>query len=296
MAEKGLGIGLGALLGEAAFDNSSADFLFLPISKIETAPNQPRKVFDEVMLQELAGSIAEHGIIQPLTVRKLSSGYYQIIAGERRWRAARLVGLDEVPVRIIEADDKKAMELALVENLQREDLNPMEEADGYKALMDEYGFTQEQVSERVGISRPAVANSLRLLSLPVSIREFVEIGELSPGHARAVLQLSKPRDQEEFAKLIVRERMSVRKAESMASKYNSDSKKTKELVIKESKIEINYVAELEKQLSEHLGRRIRIIEGRKKGRIEIEYYGDDDMQTITDALFTIGKQEDGNNA
>ncbi len=286
MAEKGLGIGLGALLGEAAMDNNSADFLILPISKIETAPNQPRKKFDEVLLRELAESIAEHGIIQPLTVRKLASGYYQIIAGERRWRAARMAGLSELPVRIIEADDKKAMELALVENLQREDLNPMEEAEGFKALMEEYSFTQEQVAERVGVSRPAVANALRLLSLPKSVKAMVETGEISPGHARAVMQLSKAADQEAFARQIAKEGMSVRKAEAMASKLTKNDKTPPEADKEISKNAVNYTAEAEKMLTEHLGRRVKIIEGRKKGRIEVEYYGDDDMQALIDALLS----------
>ena len=288
MAEKGLGAGLGALLGEAALEDNSADFLFLPISKVEAAPNQPRKLFDEVLLQELSDSIAEHGIIQPLTVRKLSSGYYQIIAGERRWRAARMAGLAEVPVRIIEADDKKAMELALVENLQRSDLNPMEEAEGYRALMDEYSFTQEQVSERVGVSRPSVANSLRLLSLPESVKAFLEIGELTPGHARAILQLKSAAEQDKFASLIVREGLSVRKAESLGSKLakeNENSQKEQQ----EVKYEVNYISEVEKQLSDCLGRRVRVVDGRKKGRIEIEYYGDEDMQTVIELLSSLGK-------
>lgn len=288
MAEKGLGAGLGALLGEAALEDNSTDFLFLPISKVETAPNQPRKQFDEVLLAELADSVAEHGIIQPLTVRKLASGYYQIIAGERRWRAARMAGLTEVPVRIIEADDRKAMELALVENLQRADLSPMEEAEGYRSLMEEYGFTQEQVSERVGISRPSVGNALRLLALPESVKAFLEIGELTPGHARAILQVKGECAQEEFASLIVREGLSVRKAEAMAAKISKEAEKSKEKTKQAPKFEVDYIAEVEKQLTERLGRRVKIVDGRKKGRLEIEYYGDDDMQTLIDVLASIG--------
>lgn len=296
MAEKGLGMGLGALLGEAALENSAEDFLFLPISKIETAPNQPRKKFDEVVLRELADSIAEHGIIQPLTVRKLSSGYYQIIAGERRWRAARMVGLSELPVRIIEADDKKAMELALVENLQRADLNAMEEAEGYRALMDEYGFTQEQVSQRVGISRSAVANSLRLLSLPKIVKSLVENGDLTPGHARAVMQLSKPGEQEEFAKQLVRDGMSVRSAEALVVKIIKNTEKDEQPPKKKQKFQVNYIEEAEKELTEALGRRVRIVEGRKKGHFEIEYYGDDDMQYLIDSLRSIKSNGGNNNA
>jgi len=289
MAEKGLGAGLGALLGDAALDEGSADFVYLPISKVETSPNQPRKQFDEVSLRELADSIAEHGILQPLTVRKLPSGYYQIIAGERRWRAARMAGLKEVPVRIIEADDRKAMELALVENLQRTDLNPMEEAEGYRTLMEEYGFTQEQVAERVGKSRSAVANALRLLALPEKVRSLLENGELTPGHARAVLQVKGAARQEEFAKLIVRDGLSVRKAEAMAAKISKEAEKTKDKKQKTSKFEVNYIAEVEKQLTECLGRRVKVVDGRKRGRLEIDYYGDDDLQTLIDMLTSIGK-------
>lgn len=289
MAEKGLGAGLGALLGEAALEDSSTDFVYLPISKVETSPNQPRKQFDEVLLRELADSIAEHGILQPLTVRKLSTGYYQIIAGERRWRAARMAGLTEVPVRIIEADDKKATELALVENLQRADLNPMEEAEGYRTLMEEYGFTQEQVSERVGKSRSAVANALRLLALPEKLRALLETGELTPGHARAVLQVKGASAQEEFARLIVRDGLSVRKAEAMAAKISKETEKSKEKKEKTSKFEVNYIVELEKQLTECLGRRVKVVDGRKRGRLEIDYYGDDDLQTLIDMLTSKGK-------
>ena len=289
MAEKGLGAGLGALLGDAALEDSSTDFVYLPISKVETSPNQPRKQFDEVLLRELADSIAEHGILQPLTVRKLSTGYYQIIAGERRWRAARMAGLTEVPVRIIEADDKKATELALVENLQRADLNPMEEAEGYRTLMEEYGFTQEQVSERVGKSRSAVANALRLLALPEKLRALLETGELTPGHARAVLQVKGASAQEEFARLIVRDGLSVRKAEAMAAKISKETEKSKEKKEKTSKFEVNYIAELEKQLTECLGRRVKVVDGRKRGRLEIDYYGDDDLQTLIDMLTSKGK-------
>ena len=185
-ANRGLGKGLGALLGDAALRTDTSDNLYLPISQIEPYANQPRRHFDEEALQDLADSIREHGIIQPLTVRRLSSGYYQIIAGERRWRAARIAGLAEVPAIVIEADDRKAMELALIENLQRADLNPIEEAEGYQQLISQYGMTQEQAAERVGKSRPTVANALRLLSLGPEILKLVEAGTISAGHARAL--------------------------------------------------------------------------------------------------------------
>ena len=186
-ANRGLGRGLGALLGDAALQTESADSLYLPISQVESCAGQPRKHFDDAALADLADSIREHGIIQPLTVRKLASGYYQIIAGERRWRAARLAGLTQVPAIVIEADDRKAMELALIENLQREDLNPIEEAEGYKTLIETYHMTQEDAAATVGKSRPAVANATRLLALSEQVLKLVEDGTLSAGHARALL-------------------------------------------------------------------------------------------------------------
>ena len=189
-ANRGLGRGLGALLGDAALQTESADSLYLPISQVESCAGQPRKHFDDAALADLADSIREHGIIQPLTVRKLASGYYQIIAGERRWRAARLAGLQEVPVIVIEADDRKAAELAMIENLQREDLNPMEEAAGFQSLIESYHMTQEEAAQRVGKSRSAVTNALRLLGLTPSVRKLVEEGKLSAGHARALVPLS----------------------------------------------------------------------------------------------------------
>ena len=217
MLEKGLGTGLGALFGAAAYDAESVDCVFLPISKVEPAVKQPRRMFDEQALAELADSIAEHGIIQPLTVRKLASGSYQIIAGERRWRAARLAGLTQVPARIIEADDRKAIELALVENLQREDLNPLEEAEGYKALIEDFGLTQEEAAERAGKSRPAVANALRLLLLPEEVRTLLEKGELSAGHARALLALKDNEPQLiNAARKVAAEKLSVRQTEELS--------------------------------------------------------------------------------
>ena len=189
----GLGRGLGALLGDDVMKTESSGSLSLPISQVETCSSQPRKRFDDESLQELADSISQHGIIQPLTVRKLSSGYYQIIAGERRWRAARLAGLQEVPVIVIEADDRKAAELAMIENLQREDLNPMEEAAGFQSLIESYHMTQEEAAQRVGKSRSAVTNALRLLGLTPSVRKLVEEGKLSAGHARALVPCRKAR-------------------------------------------------------------------------------------------------------
>ena len=215
--QKGLGKGLGALLGDTSPLSSApaaegSGVTMLPIAKVEAYRKQPRKQFDEASLQDLADSIRQHGIIQPLTVRKLQSGYYQIIAGERRWRAARMAGLAQVPVVVIEADDRKAMELAMIENLQREDLNPIEEAEGYRVLTEQYGMTQDECAQRVGKSRPTVANALRLLGLTEPVRAMVEDGRLSAGHARALLTLGS-KQQQAAAETVVKDALSVRQTE-----------------------------------------------------------------------------------
>ena len=277
----GLGRGLGALLGDDVLKTESSGTLYLPISQVETCSSQPRKYFDEVALAELADSIREHGIIQPLTVRKLSSGYYQIIAGERRWRAARLAGLAEVPAIVIEADDRKAAELAMIENLQREDLNPMEEAAGFQSLIETYHMTQEEAAQRVGKSRSAVANSLRLLGLTPNLRKLVEEGKLSAGHARALLTLS-PALQESAANAILSGGLSVRQTEALVKKLSSEKKPPKE-----KPAGPDYTAEAEKDLSSRLGRGVHIVSGRKKGRIELEYYGLDDLNDLLEALALI---------
>ena len=222
----GLGRGLGALLGDDVLKTETTGSLSLPISQVESCSAQPRKYFDEAALAELAASIQEHGIIQPLTVRKLSSGYYQIIAGERRWRAARLAGLSEVPVIVIEADDRKAAELAMIENLQREDLNPMEEAAGFQSLIETYHMTQEEAAQRVGKSRSAVTNALRLLVLTPAVRALVEEGSLSAGHARALVPLS-PALQEKAASAVVTGGLSVRQTEALAKRLSAEKKPEK---------------------------------------------------------------------
>ena len=283
---KGLGRGLGALLGDAA-DREEKSSLFLPISQVESCASQPRKHFDEEALADLADSIRAHGIIQPLTVRKLASGYYQIIAGERRWRAARMAGLSEVPAIVIEADDRKAMELAMIENLQREDLNPMEEAEGYRALMDQYAMTQEEAAERVGKSRSAVANALRLLNLAAPLRADVESGRLSAGHARALLPLSAAQ-QEKTAQLVMSRELSVRQTESLVKKLLEEAKPKKPA---KTGISVNYAEEAQKELSSKLGRACRIVTGRKKGRIELEYYGLDDLNDLLDALSALKQRK-----
>ena len=287
LASKGLGKGLGALLSdfnEPAVQDSA--YQLLPIHKVEPNPGQPRQDFDGEELQALADSISVHGIVQPLTVRELASGYYQIIAGERRWRAARLAGLSEVPAVIIEADDKKTMELALIENLQRQDLNSVEEALGYRSLMEEYGMTQEQTAESVGKSRSAVANALRLLNLPGEVQEMVRTGAISAGHARAVLVLKTEKLQLEAAKKIVNLGLSVRQAETLCKNM---AKTPKAPPADTGTLKVNYIAECEKALSKYLGRGVKIVNGKRKGRFELEFYGQDDLQILLDALMKLQK-------
>ncbi|MBR5571922.1 MAG: ParB/RepB/Spo0J family partition protein [Oscillospiraceae bacterium] len=282
---KGLGKGLGALLGDDFLDSAEPKgTLFLPISEVESCASQPRKNFDSEALSDLADSIRQHGIIQPLTVRRLQSGYYQIIAGERRWRAARMAGLSEVPAVVIEADDRKAMELAMIENLQREDLNPMEEAEGYQVLMEQYGMTQEEAAQRVGKSRPAVANALRLLKLCPEVRKLVEDGSLSGGHGRTLVTLSE-KQQKEAAAAIVKSDLSVRQTEQLVKKLTTEKK---EKTGKDAG-GVDYAAEAARELTSRLGRPCKIVTGRKKGRIELEYYGVDDLNALLDALHNLKK-------
>ena len=281
---KGLGKGLGALLGDFSEETSyeKSPYQLLPIYKVEPNPDQPRQDFDEEELQALADSISVHGVLQPLTVRELSSGYYQIIAGERRWRAARLANLSEIPAVIIEADDKKAMELALIENLQRQDLNPVEEALGYQTLINEYGLTQEETAAQVGKSRPAVANALRLLGLCPEVLEKLRRNELSAGHARAILTLKSEKKQMEAAQKICALGLSVRQAELLCKNMSREPAPEKEVTLA-----VDYVAECEKSLSKHLGRGVKIVNGKRKGRFELEFYGQDDLQSLIDALYKV---------
>lgn len=284
-SKKGLGTGLGALLGGDIVAESGAKQATLPIAKVEPKADQPRSHFDEVALRELSDSIAQHGMIQPITVRKLPTGYYQIIAGERRWRAARMAGLTEVPVNIIEADDRLAAELALVENLQRTDLNPVEEARGYQTLIKVYGLTQEEAAQSVGKSRPAVTNAMRLLALPEEVLTMLEAGELSAGHARALLAIEDDAVKIEAAKLIVAKGMSVRQTEALA--VSLGRKKEKE---DKKPAGIDYLALAAKQLEDSLGRRVKMTEGKNGGKIEIDYYDADDREALMDALRSIGNR------
>ena len=284
----GLGRGLGALLGDDVINADAQTVTTLPIAEVESNSAQPRKYFDDAALAELAESIRLHGIIQPLTVRKLSSGYYQIIAGERRWRAARLAGLKEVPVVVMEADDRKAAELAMIENLQREDLNPMEEALGYQALIQQYHMTQEEAAARVGKSRPAVANSLRLLELDPSVQQQVVEGRLSAGHARALVPLS-PALQVRAAGTILQGGLSVRQTETLAKRLAAEKKAKRSPAANQ----VNYAAEAQQSLSSALGRKVRIVTGRNKGRIELEYYGMDDLNDLLEALALLKQSRKG---
>ena len=284
MSAKGLGRGLGALMGDLTAEEpaSKSPYQLLPLHKVEPNPNQPRQDFDPEQLEALARSIGEHGVVQPLTVRPMPNGYYQIIAGERRWRAARMAELKEIPAVIMEADDKKTTELALIENLQRQDLNPVEEALGYQSLISDYGLTQEEAASRVGKSRPAVTNALRLLQLTPEILEMVRKGSLSAGHARAVLSLKSPQKQQQAAQKIVALGLSVRQAELLCKNMEREPAPRKPV-----SLAVDYVAECEKNLSRHLGRGVKIVNGKRKGRFELEFYGQEDLQKLLDALMQI---------
>lgn len=282
--ESGLGRGLDALMGGGPSSlleqSEGSGITTLPIAKVEANASQPRKQFDPDALSDLAESIATHGILQPITVRRLPSGYYQIISGERRWRAARQAGLNEVPVLVIEADDRKVMELSLIENLQREDLNPMEEARGYAALISDFGMSQEETAKSVGKARTTVTNALRLLNLPKSIISLVEDGSLSAGHARALLPLPSENIQKEAAQRILDQQLSVRQTEAMVKRLM----KPQEEPEPENVLKVDYYRECEKTLSKSLGRGVKIHPGKKKGVFQLEYYGEDDLQQLIEAL------------
>ena len=280
--DSGLGRGLSALLGEAALEPEQQGVTRLPIEKVQPNGAQPRKFFPPESISDLADSIRIHGILQPISVRLMASGYYQIISGERRWRAAREAGIDQVPVIVLEADDRKAMELGLIENLQREDLNPMEEALGFQALISDYGLTQEEVARQVGKSRPAVANALRLLGLPEDLKALVEDNRLTAGHARAILSLSDEDTRWALAQQIMDKALSVRQAEEVAKKLNR-AKKPAPLPEKDP-TEVDYAALAALDLGKQLGRKVKIVSGKRKGRLELEYYGVDDLNDLLDAL------------
>ena len=281
--KRGLGIGLEALFGTEFQMLDDKEVITLPITKVEPRQDQPREHFDEERLQDLAASISRHGLIQPVIVRRLDSGDYQIIAGERRWRAARLAGLTEIPVRVLHADDQSVAELALVENLQREDLNPMEEARGYQKLMQDYALTQEEAAAGVGKSRSAVANALRLLNLSAPVSDMVESGVLSAGHARTLLALEDPALQKRAAEQVLTKTLSVRKTEQMVSRLKKEAAKalTEESAAED---EVDYASALSEELSSVLGRRVSLSEKNNKGKIELFYDNADDREALVSVL------------
>ena len=280
MAKKmsGLGKGLGALM----FENSTQEMLTeneLPINEIIPNRDQPRKTFDEAALEELAESIKQHGVLQPLLVRPIPSGGYQLVAGERRWRACRMAGLNKVPVVIKELTDTETMEIAIIENLQREDLNPIEEAEGLQALIDKCGYTQEEVAASVGKSRPAIANSLRLLRLPQEVRDMTKNGEISAGHARALLAFDNDAMMLEAAKNIVSKKMTVRDVERLAKIKETNAPRRRRTRRRDS-----FYDEVDLSLSETLGRKVKVYTGRGSGTLEIEFYSQEDLKTLANKL------------
>lgn len=270
--KSGLGRGLDALFADNSVEESSASPVRLKIMEIEPNREQPRKLFDDDALAELSESIAQHGVIQPLLVRPLKDGGYQLVAGERRWRAARMAGLTEVPVVIKELTDSETVELAMVENLQREDLNPLEEALGYKYMMEKLSITQEEAAQKVGKSRPAVANALRLLNLPESVLSYVESRQVSPGHARALLAFESEDKMLEICKLIIKNGLSVREIEKLAKQFKAEPK------AKVQKKRDNFYSEVELALGKSTGRKIKVNEAKKT--IEIEFFDKDDLSAI----------------
>ena len=288
MKAKGLGTGLGALFGSAAEADLQNDFEYVPIQRIEPKQDQPRSVFEQNKIDELADSIREHGVLSPLTVRSIGDGYYQIIAGERRWRAAREAGSTEIPVRIIDADDQKALELALVENLQREDLNPIDEARGYKTLMSDFSLTQDEIAVRMSKSRPAVANALRLLTLPAELIGHVSGGELPAGSARALLSLKSTDRMLKAAKVVTDKAMNVREVEAYVKKLNKQAAQKDQpdesKDANDREIKVDYLREAQNKLTEAMGRRVTIKKRGSKGKIEIEFFDDDDFNALYDML------------
>ena len=274
----GLGKGLDAIFSENDMEDSNTA-VAIRIDELEPNRAQPRKSFDDESIAELADSISRHGVLQPLLVRPLIGGGYQIVAGERRWRAARMAGVKEVPAVVRDLSESEVMQLALIENLQREDLNPLEEAGGYQALIEEYGFTQEDVARTVGRSRPAVANALRLLALPEDLRVLVSEGVLSAGHARTLLAFPDEESMRRAAKLAVEQELSVRQLEKLAQGAKEQLEEQEEKR-EPPKRRIPYFDEVELALNEHLGRRVAVKGNKKKGTLQIEFYGEDDLAEL----------------
>ena len=289
--KRGLGIGLDALFG-SDLQTEQEEIRTLPLSQVEPRQDQPRDSFDEERLQDLAASIARHGLIQPVIVRRLEGGYYQIIAGERRWRAARMAGLHEIPVRVLQADDRSVSELALVENLQREDLNPMEEARGYQKLIGDYGLTQEEAAAGVGKSRSTVTNALRLLNLCGPVAAMVENGELSAGHARALLALEDPALQEKAAQQVLQKALSVRKTELLAARWKKEAASTPSDGEKTGEEAVDYAAVVSEELSSLYGRRVSLSDRKDRGKIELYYDNAEDREALISFLREV-KEKNG---
>ncbi len=289
MKTKNTGLGRGL---EAIFLDNSADQLpqdgktMLRLSEIEPNADQPRKRFEPEALAQLADSIAQNGLLQPILVRDLGNGFYRIIAGERRWRASKMAGLSEIPAIIMDIDEKKAAELALIENIQRQDLNAMEEAAAYKALLEEYNMTQEEVSRVLGISRSALANTVRLLDLPQSVADLLAAGTITAGHARALLGLNRRSDMEEAAKIVVNRALNVRATETLVKAMNKVAAKPieEEDEVLDSLPEIDYTKELERQMTSQLGRKIRITNTKRCHKLELEFTDNDDLQILVNLL------------
>jgi len=288
--KRGLGKGLDALFQSIdTFENDNLNdkdtfnegVLEISIYDIDPNPDQPRRNFDKESIQDLSKSIQEHGVVQPIIVKPSNKNRYTIVAGERRWRAAREAGLDSIPVIIRDFDDKEMLEIALIENLQREDLNPIEEAEGISSLIENYGLTQEQVAQRLGKSRPSIANSLRLLKLPDQVKKLLEEEKISTGHARALLALNSQTKILELAQLIIEKRLSVRETENLIKKIKEKNKNKKRTDAFEKP---SFILDLESRMEEYFGTRVTIQQGKKKGIIEIEYYSNDDLERIINMI------------
>lgn len=273
MKKRGLGKGLDAIFAENAADSTEGS-VSVKISEIEPNRDQPRREFDSEALSELADSISQHGVLQPLLLRPLLTGGYRIVAGERRWRAARMAGLTEVPAVVREMSDTEEMLFALIENLQREDLTPLEEARGYRTLIEAQDFTQEEVSQAVGKSRPAVTNALRLLNLPEDIQQMLENGEITAGHARTLLSFKREEDMRLGAKR-AKEGASVRELEALAKRLNQQKDAPEQKPRKNQ-----YFEEAQLAVGEYLNRKVKVAGTKKKGTLQIEFYGEEDLQNL----------------
>lgn len=296
MAKRGLGKGIGALFGNdieetdivaqdihQINENDKEKVTSLKLAQIEPNKEQPRKNFDEEKLQQLADSIKQHGVIQPIIVKDLNNGYYQIVAGERRWRASRIAGITEIPAIIRTYDELATMQIALIENLQREDLNPIEEALSYKALLDDFALTQEKVSEQVGKSRSAIANTIRLLSLPKQVQKLLEEGAISGGHARAILSVTSEEGKLQLAEKIIENGLNVRQAEQLAKALNAQKQEKEPAQPQTSAFDLQLQG-IQKRMSDLLGTKVKILNGAKKGKIEIEYYSANDLERVLKLL------------